>query len=52
MKYRSQRQLGRMLTWTHRRLHQSDDRNFPYWLAVRTRIQNLIIQGRQPWTTH
>jgi len=47
MKHRSQRQLQRMHTWTHRRLHDSDDRHFPYWLAVRTRIQALAREGGQ-----
>ena len=42
MKPRSKRQLERMHVWAHRRLHDSDALHFPYWLAVRTNIQDLI----------
>jgi len=47
VKHRSRRRLARMHTWTHRRLYQADDRYFPFWLAVRTKILNLIIDGEQ-----
>lgn len=44
MKKRTKRQLERMHVWTHRRLHDAiPPRYFKYWLDVRTKIQELIV---------
>lgn len=43
MKKRSKRQLDRMHVWTHRRFHDAKGKYLRYWLAVRSKIQGLII---------
>jgi len=43
MKERSRRKLDKMHVWTHRRFHDAKKPEcWRYWLAVRTRIQELM----------